>query len=162
MNDRQSPDRSRLEFAGAVAFGSAVTFLASAASAFLILKSRKWGEEELAIALRWSALLSVGFLLILAAWRKVAFRMPSIPRTVVGIGLGVMIVGAWAPFAREQYGSAWPGFGAPLIPCWLAGAPAGFLVAARDRIRLDLPFAGLAAGLAMWIYVVASAYVPPV
>lgn len=153
-------NRARLEFAGSVVLGSLVCFLSSASAALFLMAARKWGRDDLAVALRWSALLSVMLLLILAAWRKVAFRLPPLPRVVVGVGTGMLIVVSWALFAREQYGRLWPLYGAPLLPCWLVGAPAGFLVASRPRLRPDFPFVALLAGIAIWTIVVASVFWP--
>jgi hypothetical protein len=153
--------RDRLEFAGSVALGSAISFLSSLSTALFLVKADQWGKDELAIAVRWSAVLAVGLLLILAAWRKSAFRLPVIPRFVVGIGLGILITALWALFARDQYGRAWSVYGAALVPCWLAGAPAGFLVAIRPRLKPDLWLAMLLATVALWSRFVALLYWPP-
>jgi hypothetical protein len=128
---------------------------------FFLAREGKWTEDEPAIAIRWSAVLAVGLLLILSAWRKTALRLPVVPRIVVGVGLGMVIVSLWALFARDQYGRAWPDYGAPLVPCWLAGAPAGFLVASRSRLKPDLGFAVILAATALWSRFVAAVYWPP-
>ncbi|HZN62922.1 MAG TPA: hypothetical protein VFC90_11010 [Planctomycetota bacterium] len=151
----------RLEFAGSVVLGSVVCILSSLTVALLLVKSKKWSDSELAVALRWSAVLSIGLLLILAAWRKMAPKLPGIPRFVVGVGLGVLIAAAWALFVRGQYGSLWASFGAPLLPCWVAGAPAGFLVSARPRLRPDFFLALILCGIAGWSVLVAMIYWPP-
>src|SRR5262245_49824045 len=152
---------ARLVFPGSVIFGSVVCFLSSVTTALLLVKSKKWGGDDLAVAIRWSAVLAIGLLLILAAWRIVAPKLPGMPRFVVGIGLGVLIAAGWALFVRGQYGSLWATFGAPLLPCWLAGAPAGFLISARPRLRPDLFLALLLGGIACWSMLVASIYWPP-
>ena len=141
--------------------GSAVCFAASAATGFMLVAARKWSDTNLAVALRWSAVLSIGLLLILAAWRKVMLKLPTFPRLVVGIGLAMLITTFWAIFVRDQYGSLWAHAGAPLLPCWLVGAPAGFLIASRPRLKPDLYLALLLAGIGLWSLQVARVYVPP-
>ncbi|HKS16910.1 MAG TPA: hypothetical protein VJU16_06330 [Planctomycetota bacterium] len=156
-----SSKSDRLEFAGSVVLGSVVCFLSSLAAALLLVKGMKWGDHELAIALRWSWVLSIGLLLILAAWRKVATRLPGMPRFVVGVGLGMLVAASWALFARGQYGPLWASFGAPLLPCWLAGTPAGFLISARPRLKPDFFLALLLCGIAGWSVLVSMIYWPP-
>jgi hypothetical protein len=156
-----SQDRSRWEFAGSVVLGATICFAASAATGFMLVSSKKWSDDNLEVALRWSAVLSVGLLLILAAWRKMAPHLPLFPRLVVGVGLGMLITVSWAIFVRNQYGLLWPHSGAPLLPCWLAGAPAGFLVASRPRLKPDLYLALLLVVIGLWSLQIARLYQPP-
>src|SRR5688572_278803 len=113
--DKATPKESRWEFAGSVLLGAGLCFAASAATAFMLVSTKKWGASDLDVALRWSAVLAVGLLLILAAWRKVAPKLPPFPRAVIGMGLGMLITVTWALFARDQYGRLWNLSGAPLI-----------------------------------------------
>src|SRR5688572_28187174 len=147
MEDAARPRESVREFAGSVILGACVCFASAAATAFMLVSTKKWSESNLEMALRWSAVLSVGLLLILAAWRKVAAKLPTFPRIVVGIGLGMLLTASWAVFVRSEYGSLWNSSGAPLLPCWIVGAPAGFLIAGRARLKPDLYFALLLAGI---------------
>ena len=161
VKEEASPTQSRWEFAGSVVLGAAVCFASSAATGIMLVAARKWSDANLDVALRWSSVLSIGLLLILAAWRKVMTKLPTFPRLVVGAGLGMLITVSWVIFARNQYGSLWAQGGAPLLPCWLVGAPAGFLIASRSRLKPDLYLALLLAGIGLWSLQVARVYVPP-
>ncbi|HEU4339807.1 MAG TPA: hypothetical protein VFS19_07040 [Planctomycetota bacterium] len=127
----------------------------------MLVSAKKWSDSNLEVALRWSAVLSFGLLLILAAWRKVMTKLPVFPRMVVGMGLAMLITVSWALFVRNQYGSLWALGGAPLLPCWLVGAPAGFLIASRPRLKPDLYLALILAGIGFWSLNVARMYWPP-
>ena len=159
--EEASQERYRWEFVGSVILGAAVCFVSSAATGLMLVSTKKWSDSNLEVALRWSAVLSIGLLLILAAWRKVMLKLPTFPRLVVGIGLGMLLTVSWAIFARNQYGPLWAHAGAPLLPCWLVGAPAGFLIASRTRLKPDLYLALLLAGISLWSLQVARMYWPP-